>query len=184
MSSDFTLIQNCMKAAEMVSGAADSHLPGKLADIVKTHAGIAVAAAFIPIPGADVAAAGANIWTMYYKINKELGISFKENALKSIATGVATNLGAAAAMVLAVSTALKFIPGLGTFTGGALMAATIYGITVTAGIVYMKVISNLFGKNSNAAVSESDLEEAINEATSDKDAMADMIRESRKGYKK
>ena len=70
------------------------------------------------IPGAGgVVAAGAmtvTVWTMYIRINKDLGISMENNLLKFIAsafvTNLASNVGSILA-VLAITTVLSLIPG-------------------------------------------------------------------------
>ena len=108
-----------LEAATKVYGAmqgmdtfVDANFPQEIVGIVKRHSKIAVASAWIPIPGADVAAGAANIWTMYVLINKKVGVSVGDNILKTIGAGVATNLASAAAMST-VASALKFIPGIG-----------------------------------------------------------------------
>src|SRR5437667_7998206 len=64
----------------------------ELTEIIKQHALAATGIAFIPVPGLDVAAVVANVWTMYARINDAVGVSFRENALKSIASGICANL--------------------------------------------------------------------------------------------
>lgn len=173
-------------AAKLVKAAnksADQYLPGKLAGVVKNHAALAVASALIPIPGADIAAAGANIWTMYIRINKELSVPFSENYLKSIAMGVATNLGAAVAGGLMFGSILKFIPGLGTVGGAAVMGGIIYGVTIASGIVYMKALTRILG-SSSTSFSESDLKNAVDQEMRSKGELKDIINEYKKSYKK
>ncbi|MEL6569332.1 MAG: hypothetical protein AAFQ22_13010 [Pseudomonadota bacterium] len=171
------------KLVMAMNKSADSNLDEKLADIVKTHSALAVGAAIVPVPGADVAAAAANVWTMYGRINGELDIPFKENVIKSVAAGVATNIGGAAAGLVIAGTALKFLPGVGTVGGAAIMGATIYGITMVSGIVYMRALTALANKKNMADVTEADLKAATEEAMSDKSEIKDMIKESRKSYK-
>src|SRR5690242_19200542 len=72
----------------------DDAMPEKLAKIVKLHSALAVGAAWVPVPGVDIAACAANIWTMYYRINSELNMPFGENVVKSLASGVVTNVSA------------------------------------------------------------------------------------------
>lgn len=177
---------------EAVLQKADEEMSEKLAGIVKLHAGLAVGSAFIPIPGADMVAAATNIWTMYIRINKEIGLPFKENVIKSIASGVVTNLGSAIAGVLVVGTVAKLFPGLGSLGGGAVIAATIYGVTVTAGILYMKAVAKLYdaqhGANSaqtkkNQAEEEERLRRTITELMKDKEKVKKIINDSKKGYK-
>jgi uncharacterized protein (DUF697 family) len=177
------LIKAATELAQALNRLADDSLPRKLAELVKLHAGIAVASAFIPIPGADVAAAGANIWTMYVRINKELDLPFGENALKSLAAGVVTNLAGAAAGFMVVGSALKFLPGLGTLGGAAVMAGTTYAITVASGIVYMKAVAQLLSAKSADKVSEADLKAAADEIIRDKASIQAILKDAKKDYK-
>jgi uncharacterized protein (DUF697 family) len=180
---DGHLIKAAMKLAQAADKIADQNLPEKLAEMVKLHAKIAVGSAFIPIPGADMAAAATNIWTMYVRINKELDLPFSENVIKSLAAGVATNVGSAAAGFIVVGSALKFIPGLGTVGGIALMAGTVYGVTIAAGIVYMNVIARLLEKQALENISEADLIAEAEREMQDKAALKDIIKSAKKDYK-
>ncbi len=180
---DGHLMDAAYRLCEAMNKVADDKLPGKLAGMVKLHSGLAVGSAFIPIPGADLAAAAANIWTMYARINGELGIPFTENMVKSVAAGVLTNLGGAVAALLAAGTVFKLVPGIGTLGGAAVIAGTIYGVTIVSGIVYMRAVAALV-KNKNAAtVSEAELKAATEAVMRDKSAMKDMIKEQRDSYK-
>jgi uncharacterized protein (DUF697 family) len=176
------LLHSAAKLVKAMNDTADDHLPEKLAGMVKLHAGIAVGAAFVPIPGADIAAAAANIWTMYVRINKELAMPFGENILKSVAAGVATNLAGAAVGFIVIGAALKFIPGLGTLGGAALMGTTIYGVTIASGIVYMNALTKLLESKSGGTITDADLEAAIAAEMKNKQAMKDLVKEAKKDY--
>ena len=119
---DEHLLKESTHLVELLDKQADAMLPKDIADVVKLHSKLAVGSAWIPVPGADVAAGAATIWTMYTRINSKLGVSLKENILKTIASGVATNLASYAAMA-GVASALKFIPGIGSIGGAVLMSA-------------------------------------------------------------
>src|SRR5262245_19571405 len=106
------LIRTAKELAEAMNRLADDNLPTQLDGIVNLHAGLAVASALIPIPGADMAAAAINIWTMYVRVNKELELPFGDNVMKSLAAGVATNLAGGLAGAVVVGSALKFLPVL------------------------------------------------------------------------
>lgn len=115
----------------------------ELSEIVKEHAIAGVAAGFVPVPGMDVAALGAVVFTMYARINVALGIKLRENAVKSIATAIGTNMITylpGVAVGKAVGTALKFVPGLGTVAGIALDAAVNLGLLYAMGVIYAKSI--------------------------------------------
>lgn len=174
------LAKAALELTEALNRVADQNLPGELAGIVKLHAGIAVASAFIPIPGADMAAAAANIWTMYVRINKELNLPFGENVVKSLAAGVVTNLAGAAASLLVVASVMKFVPGIGSLGGAAVMAGTIYAITIASGIVYMRAVAMLLRRQ--GAASEADLKAAADDILRDKAAMQSILKNAKEEY--
>ena len=178
------LLKAATELAKEINKAVDEHLPQKLAGIVKLHAGLAVGSAFIPIPGADIAAAAANTWAMYVRINKELQLPFGENATKSLAAGVVTNIGSNAAGLIVIASAAKLLPGLGTLGGAAVMAGTVYALTIAAGIVYMKAITKLLRAKSAHQVTEADLKDAADDVLKDKAAIQAIVKDAKKSYKK
>jgi uncharacterized protein (DUF697 family) len=183
MSNPNQLLRAAIELVRAMNKTADENLPQNLAGIVKTHAAIAVGSAFIPVPGADMAAAAANVWAMYVRINKELGLPFSENIIKSVAAGVVTNIGAAVAGVLIVGSAAKLFPGLGTLGGGAIVAGTIYGVTMASGIVYMKAVAKLLQSKERTEFTEADLRSAADEVLKDKVAMNTILKEGKVAYK-
>ncbi|MBQ0015966.1 MAG: hypothetical protein KBT04_03155 [Bacteroidales bacterium] len=100
------LLHTAIELVEVLNKSADKMLPKEISDVVKLHSGIAVGSAWIPIPGVDMAAGAGNIWTMYVRINNKIGLSVKDNILKTIASGVLTNLAGYLA-VSGVASALK-----------------------------------------------------------------------------
>ncbi len=182
MDIDGKLIKASVKLVQLMDKTAESNLPREIADVVKLHSKLAVGSAWIPVPGADVAAGAANIWGMYVRINNKLSIPFGENVMKSIGSGVATNLASYAAMS-GVASALKFIPGLGTVGGAVLMSATLYGITLASGWVYLNALSLVAERKGNA-FSASDISKAVNDLLKDKTTIKNFIDEAKKTYKK
>lgn len=176
------LYQAAFGLAAMMDGFADDHLPEKLSGIVKTHAGIAVGSAFIPVPGADLVAAGTNIWTMYVRINKELDLPFAENVIKSIAAGAATNIGGAVVAYMVVGSALKMLPGLGSVGGAALVGATIYGVTIASGIIYMKAVTKLLESKQGSQINEQNLKVAMDELLDDKESVRQIYNTAKSSY--
>ena len=162
----------------------DEHMPEKLAGIVKTHSAIAVGTALVPIPIADVAAAVTNIWTMYVRINKEVNIPFAENALRSIALGVVTNIGAGLVAGVVLGTVAKFIPGLGTLGGTIVMGSTVYAVTLASSVIYMKALTKLLAAKmkNNCEMTEKDLDAAVKETMKDKDLIKTVMAEAKAGY--
>lgn len=146
-------------------------LPNEIVDCIQTHSGIAVAASFIPVGGLDVAALTGNIWTMYVRINRMLGISFSENMMKSLGSAVAANLASNLA-VAGTGAIVKYIPFLGTITGGVMMGATMYGATICAAWVYLTAIARWVR---NGSGSGDDLKSCVNDVmVQNKDKMNDI----------
>jgi len=159
---------------------ADKALPSEIAGVVKTHSKLAVGSAWIPIPGADVAAGATTIWTMYGRINGKIGLAVKDNVLKTIASGVATNLASYAA-VSGVGSMLKFIPGIGTVGGALIMSATLYAVTMASGAVYLKALCALAQKQ-GPNIDLSQLGSEMKKILSDKTTLKAMIKDFKKDY--
>ncbi|MBR1499532.1 MAG: hypothetical protein IJ615_07915 [Bacteroidaceae bacterium] len=160
---------------------ADNLLPQEIVDVVKLHGKLAVGSALIPVPGADVAAGAANIWAMYIRINGKTGLEFKENVMKTIGSGVATNLVGYVAMS-GVASAMKFIPGIGSVGGALIMSASLYAVTLASGYVYLKALCAL-AERKGANISGEDLKSAIDELLAKKDVIKDFINQAKKEYK-
>ena len=82
------------------------------------------------------------VWSLYVKINKELGISIKKETAKFIASAIVTNLIAnAGAIILALiaSSILSLIPG-----GGVIISATLgYVIIYACAILYLQLLTKV-----------------------------------------
>jgi uncharacterized protein (DUF697 family) len=180
---DDKLMEAAFELGKAANKLTDQHFPERIADIVKLHAGIAVGAGFIPIPGADMVAAAGNIWAMYARINSELDMPFTENVMKSVAMGVVTNIGAGVVAAIVAGSFLKLIPGLGTVGGIAVVGATIYGVTLLSGYVYMRAVAELLTRKSAGSISEADLKAATADQMKNKSAMRDFVKEAAKGFK-
>lgn len=175
------IVYAAIKAVESFDKSMSVELPNEIADAVHTHAGIAVASAWIPVTGLDIAALTANIWAMYVRINKKLGISFSENMMKSIGSAVAANLASNLALA-GVGSALKFIPGLGSIAGGIIMSAAMYGTTVGAGWIYLTALTNWVKKGKGSA---DDLRGCIDEVMEqNKNEIDDVVKEAKRCYRK
>lgn len=181
MSSNAHLAHVAKELLEAMDRGADQMLPKEVAEVVKIHAKLAVGSAWIPIPGADVAAGAATIWTMYVRINNKIGLSLGDNVLKTIASGVATNLASYAAMS-GVASALKFIPGIGSIGGALILSASLYAITLCSGYVYLKALLLLAQRN-NGRIDVGSLGSAVQEVLKDKNTIKEFIGEAKKEYK-
>ena len=74
---DEHLLRESTRLVELLDKQADKMLPKEIADVVKLHSKLAVGSAWIPVPGADVAAGATTIWTMYCRINNKIGLELK-----------------------------------------------------------------------------------------------------------
>jgi hypothetical protein len=182
---DGQLTQAAFALVQALNQVTDENLPGKLAGIVKVHAGIGVGCVFIPVPGADLFAAFGNTWTMYVRINRELDLPFTKNFVKSIATGILSNLASNAAIlaVIGFGSALKILPGAGTLASYAVMSATVYAATIAAGYVYMKALAALLKNKSAGQVKEEDLKAAVATVMKDKAAVQSIFKSAKESYK-
>lgn len=175
------LIHVAKELVVLMDKAADKSLPQEISNVVKLHSKLAVGSAWVPVPGADVAAGAANIWTMYGRLNNKIGIPIGENILKSIGAGVATNLTSYVA-VSGVASAMKFIPGIGTIGGALIMSASLYAVTLVSGWVYLKALCTMVKRNGKG-VNANDLKEAVNEILSNKKVIKEMFTAAKKEYK-
>ena len=183
MDVDQTLLNNARKLVELLDLIADKTLPQQIVDVVKTHAKLAVGSAWIPIPGVDVAASAASIWGMYIRINNKTNLPFGENVIKSIGSGVATNLASFAA-VTATGSLLKLIPGIGQIGGAVLMSAAMYAATLASGWIYLTALTKLAERKKGKNITESDLKNGVNEVLKDKSSIKDFIDSAKKSYKR
>lgn len=175
------LIHVSVELVKLLDKTADATLPTQIVDVVKLHSKLAVGSAWIPVPGADVAAGAANIWSMYARINNKVDIPVKENILKSIGAGVATNLTSYIAMS-GVASAMKFIPGIGSIGGALILSASLYAVTLVSGWVYLKALCIMAQRN-GAFINVNDFKEAIDQVLSDKSLIKRLITAAKKEYK-
>lgn len=176
------ILRTSIKLVKLLDKGADSMLPRQIVDVVKLHSKLALGSAWIPIPGVDMAAGAASIWGMYIRINNKIGVTVKENVIKTVASGVATNLASYAA-ASGVASALKFIPGIGTITGAIAMSATTYAVTLASGYVYLQALVYLAEKN-NGKIDFSGLSSAVKRVLDDKSTIQEIIADAKRNYKK
>lgn len=185
MGIDEQLLHQAKHLVEAMDKTVDEALPHEIAEIVKFHSkGAAVgalASAWIPGAGAAaaVAASAGFIWTMYGRIGSKIGLPFGQNVLKTLASGAATNLAGSVVGIVALSTVLSFVPGLGNIGASVIMGATCYAISLASGYVYLKIMAKLFAKGVDlSTISEQELKDLVAAAAKDSD-----VREIIKGAK-
>lgn len=115
----------------------------KANEIVSAAASAAAITGASPIPFSDCAVLIPAQITMLASITAVYGIKVEGNLLKTL---ISATIGVGGATVLgrtAVSTILKFIPGVGTVVGGAISAVTAAMITGALGEVYIKIMDSV-----------------------------------------
>lgn len=175
------LVHVAIELVKLLDKTADTTLPQEIVGVVKLHSKLAVGSAWIPVPGADVAAGAANIWGMYGRINGKIGIPIKENVVKSIGAGVATNLTSYVALS-GVASAMKLLPGIGTVGGALIMSASLYAITLVSGWIYLKALCIMAQRN-GANINADDFKHAVDQILSQKDFIKRLFNAAKKDYK-
>jgi uncharacterized protein (DUF697 family) len=169
MSSESHILHAAKELVHALNKAVDDNLPNEIAEIVKFHSAGAAAAGVASgwVPGfGGLAAAGIAagfIWTMYGRINSKIGLPIGDNVLKSVGTGIATNLASYFIGGLVLSTIFSIVPGVGSVAASVIVGGTCYALTLASGFVYLKLLTNLFLSGQDpTTMDESSLKEAAN----------------------
>lgn len=190
MSSNHHILHAAKHLVEAINKSIDVDLPQEIADIVKTHAtgaaAAGVGAGWIPGAGglAMAAISAGFIWTMYGRINSKIGLPMTDNLVKSLATGVATNLATGFVGALIVQTIFSLFPGIGSIGASAVAGGTGYALTVGSGYVYLKLLTKLFisGKDPTK-MDESSLKKAAHDVTENEN-VNEVMSAAKAAYKK
>ncbi len=184
-----TLLRTATDLVRAMNKVADDSLPEEIAEIVKTHsAGAAiagVAGGWVPGVGgtAAVVIAAGFVWTMYGRVNGKIELPFSENIIKSVGSGIATNLAAYAVGSIALSAAFSFFPGVGSVGASVIVGGTCYALTLASGIVYLKILTRVFQAGHDpTAMSAENLQE-IAKTVIQSENMKEMMKEAKKEYK-
>ena len=176
----FGLLKIATELVGLLDKGADILLPEKVVDVVKLHSKVAAGAAWLPT-GFDIAAGGANIWTMYVRINNKLGLQFKKNILKTIGSGVAANLSSSAAMMLAAE-GIK-ATGVGYIPAAIMETAVMYALIITSGWIYLNALLWL-AKRHGSDVESGNLGDAVKEVMKDSAVIQDFMNKVSECFKK
>lgn len=151
-------ILNTLEAAEKLfsvmnelgKSIASNVTPEDIKDIVLFHskgaAAVGVASGWVPGAGGTIAAvtSAGFIWSMYLRINDKIGLSVSENILKTLASGVATNLAAYAVGSIAITTVLSFLPFIGNVGASVIAGSIAFAITIVSAGVYLTMLTKFF----------------------------------------
>jgi len=169
MSNDLQVTEAVVEVYEKMELFGDGPKAHELSNVIKEHALLGTGAGLIPVPGLDLVAIAANIWTMYVRINNVVGVSFGDNVLKSIASGVIANVVSTIpgiALAVGAGVILKIFPGIGTVGGMAVQAAANVALMYVAGKVYLKSLELLI--HSGKPLTEENIKMAAQQTSKDK----------------
>ena len=110
----------------------------KADDCIRTHTGLAMAAAVIPVPVADVGAITLIEMDMLRALTKMYGREWADNIGKQ-ALGLGAAIGAGTAMW---ASAVKLVPGLGTVVGGAIQMGIAGTVCYALGKTYQAFLES------------------------------------------
>lgn len=139
------LLPEAQKSAFIAAQRARWDLKEKAAtEAIAVAAAAAATSAFIPVPGGHSVALASIQMGLMARINAVLGITAAQAGGKDFVKGfigmAAAHFGGQAAFGLAVSEALKFIPGLGTIGAGVIGGSIAAPITVVFGYAYLDAV--------------------------------------------
>ena len=150
ISQDEALLAKAIKAlAIAVYGLADKTFISEVSNIVKVHmtcAAVAAAgSAWIPVAGSTIALllGSGSIWSMYFRINKRIGIAVSKKILKSLGAGILSNLSSALMATLA-GAILSFLPIGGQIASPMIMGTNVFAMTFISAIIYVKILTKIF----------------------------------------
>ncbi len=186
------VLRYALKALEQVTkDIISSQKIEKAGDTIMACSAIAavagVGSGWLPGAGALVATAAwvASIWGMYIKINNDLGISIKDNILKSLASAILTNIIASAGsliLMLLGGMLLSFIPLFGTAGAIAIDGFIGYVTVFTSGVLYIKLLTKLFKAGNGFNISESEVKNIADGIVKDND-VSGIIKEGKQAFK-
>ena len=186
---DHRLQHAAIELVKVMDKTVDDSLPSDIADIVKMHskgAAIAgVASGWVPGVGgtAAVAVSAGFVWTMYGRINSKIDLPFSENIMKSVASGIATNLAGYAVASIALATVSSLFPGLGNIASSVISGGTCYGLTLASGFVYIKILTKIFKAGEDpTTLTADDLKNAAKTVVENEDIKA-VMKEAKEAYK-
>ncbi len=132
--------------------------------IVASAAAAAATAAATPIPFADAAILVPIQVGMIASISATFGLDVNSSFLTTLIASAAGTTGATFAGRTVLTSLLKFFPGAGTITGGALAAGTAASITTVLGEAYIQALMVAFRESGGEAVSTKQVREAFKQA--------------------
>lgn len=170
--------------SNMIQSSKIQNLDGTIKKFAVASAVTSAAAGLVPGFSGTLAALAQTgmIWTLYLKINEELGVSIKKETLKFIASAIATNLLTnAGAIILSViaSSILSFIPG-----GAVVICASMgYVIIYACAILYLQLLTKVMKAKGSIDIKNNDETVQIIKDVVKDAKIKDIINEGKENFK-
>ena len=113
---------------------------------------------------------------MFIEIGDLLGVKFSENMIKSIATGIVSNLASYMILSFGLNAVFSMIPFLSSISGAAITFVSV----IASGLIYLNILDQLFvSRNNFEEKSEEELKKMAEETikNSDIDSMTKDLKE-------
>ena len=160
----------------------------KISGIVKVHALLCTVAAFVGgflSDGMEIAAMivmNISLWSMYFRINRALGLKFWKTFLKSLGAAFLSNIGQNVIGFISMIILEALSSNFSLFGGiTAIIIAVVMNFVavVLGGIIYIKLLTKLFsaGKKRSETI-ESDLKYAVKSVLKEED-ISSMLKNNR-----
>ena len=107
----------------------------------------AAAVGAVPIPMADTIGLAGVYIAMFSGITATYGLALSEGFIATLVASAVCAPVAALIGPMIVGSLLKFIPGVGTVSGGAITGTVAATLATTLGFAYIEVLHNLFEQN-------------------------------------
>lgn len=163
-----------------------------LLSLIKSHAlgGAAAGLGIAWLPGAGSvicsAVAITALWSMYFRINKCIGLKTSKVFLRTIASAMLSNI-AQSAILFVGGTALAgllSLTGIGGVASSVIMASLDYAVIYIGGLMYLKLLTKLMKAGQDPShMRPEEMEISIRETLKDEDINA-LIRQYAGDYKR
>lgn len=161
-----------------------------IAEIINTFAifsAVASGVSLLPGIGSVIAMISQTglVWGTYIKINKELGISMKENVAKFIGAAMLTNIAANAVTYLLAYVGagiLSYLP-FANVLSTVLLAAIGYILIYLSAVLYLKLLTEVMKAKGTFELDESDDTKKMIKSVVENSNLDEIIKEGRKVFK-
>lgn len=152
--------QRLQKHIEVLRKAQEVNMQIKLDAVIKsarvkvaTASNAAATVSVIPFPGSEIALVAAVQSKLLYTINSEFEVNSSSNGqVIAVIAGVIKMATNARKVKTSLSTALKFVPGIGTVIGGGIAASSSKSLTEAVGYAYIQLLEKYYDRSTGKTI--------------------------------